>query len=270
MTSSLDRQNQPQEERRQAAVPAKLPGNWLLGNTRQFAGDPLGMMVKAAGLGRIVQLRFLTETAFMLSEPEDIKWVLVDNHRNYLKGNGTQALRPILGNGLLTSEDDLHAAQRRLVQPAFHRKRIAAYAETISRFAGEHMEGWQDGQSLNLHDELMHLTMVIVAQCLFDVDVSGSASTLGEAITELVEGFDFNRVGPAGQLIERFDLLRQRQRKRTLAVLDRLIYEMIHRRAALREPTTATFSRCWSWAKTKERRPAWPHLCQRSRRASSG
>jgi cytochrome P450 len=177
-------------------------------------------------------MRFLTETAFMLREPEDIKWVLVDNHRNYLKGRGTQALRPIVGQGLLTSEDDLHQRQRRLVQPAFHRQRIASYAEVIRRFAGDHMADWQDGQSLDLHEEMMRLTMVIVAQCLFDVDVSGRASNLGEAITKLVEGFDFNRVGPVGQFIERFDLARQRRRNEVLAVLEGLIYDMIRARRA--------------------------------------
>jgi cytochrome P450 len=213
-----------------AVEPVTMRGNWLLGNARQFTADPLGMMVKAAELGRIVRLRFLTETAFMLREPQDIKWVLVDNHRNYIKGRGTQALQPILGQGLLNSEGEFHQRQRRLVQPAFHRQRIAAYAEVISRFAGEHTVQWEDGEALDLHEQMMRLTMVIVAQCLFDVDVSGRASSLGEAITKLVEGFDFNRVGPVGQFIDRFDLGRQRQRSEVLAVLDGLIYDMIRAR----------------------------------------
>ncbi len=224
--------NREKQQPGQLAQPVTIPGNWLFGNARQFTADPLGMMMKAARMGRIVRMRFLTETAFMLREPEDIKWVLVDNHRNYLKGRGTQALRPILGQGLLTSEDDLHQRQRRLVQPAFHRQRIASYAEVISRFAGEHMGKWQDGQAFDLHEEMMRLTMVIVAQCLFDVDVSGHASNMGEAITKLVEGFDLNRVGPVGQFIERFDLARQRQRNEMLTVLEGLIYDMIKARRA--------------------------------------
>jgi cytochrome P450 len=231
MTSSTN-EKQQRGQPVQSVLPMTIPGNWLFGNARQFTADPLGMMMKAAKLGRIVRLRFLTETAFMLREPEDIKWVLVDNHRNYLKGRGTQALRPILGQGLLTSEDDLHQHQRRLVQPAFHRQRIAAYAQVMSRFADEHMNTWQDGQAFDLHEEMMRLTMVIVAQCLFDVDVSGRASNVGEAITKLVEGYDMNRVGPIGQFIERLDLARQRKRNAVLAVLEGLIYEMIRVRRA--------------------------------------
>jgi cytochrome P450 len=224
--------NLEKQQSTKPALPVKMPGNWLFGNARQFTADPLGMMQKAADLGRLVQLRFLTETAFMLRDPEDIKWVLVDNHRNYLKGRGTQALQPILGQGLLTSEDDLHQHQRRLVQPAFHRQRIASYAGVMSRFTAQHIADWEDGQTLDLHDEMMRLTMIIVAQCLFDIDVSGRASNLGDAITKLVEGFDFNRVGPIGQFIERFDLIRQRQRSEVLAVLDGLIYDLIGQRRA--------------------------------------
>jgi cytochrome P450 len=73
---------------------------------------------------------------------------------------------------------------------------------------------------------------VIVAQCLFDADVSRDAANLGEAITALVEGFDFNRVGPVGQFIDRFDIARQRRRERELKVLDTLIYDLIQRRRA--------------------------------------
>ena len=135
MTSLL---NHPAPDRVQ---PVHMPGNWLFGNARQFVDDPLGMMTKAAGMGRVVQMRFLTETAFMLREPDDIKWVLVDNHRNYLKGRGTQALRPILGEGLLTSEDDLHATHQRLVQPACHRRRIGAYADPIRPVGGARTAG---------------------------------------------------------------------------------------------------------------------------------
>jgi cytochrome P450 len=215
-----------------AATMVDMPGNWFFGNMRQFSDDRLGTMVEASRLGRIVHLRFLNQHVYLLREPEDIKWVLVDNHRNYHKGHGTRALKPILGEGLLTSEDDLHQRQRRLIQPAFHRQRIAAYAEIISRFAGRQMEGWQDGQTFDLHEELMRLTMVIVAQCLFDVDVSARASGLGQAIGDLIHDFNFNRIGPVGQFIDRFDVPRARRRKARLEVLDGLIYEMIRARRA--------------------------------------
>lgn len=214
------------------ARPVNVPGHWLWGNLRQFNADPLHTLLQVAQLGRLVHLRFVNQRSYLVHEPEDVKWVLVDNHRNYLKGYGTQALRPILGSGLLTSEDELHAQQRRLIQPAFHRQRIAAYAAIISRFADRHMAQWQDGQALDLHAELMHLTMMIVAQCLFDVDLSRSVSSLGDAISALILEYDLNRIGPIGQLIDRLDWARTRRRRRLLAVLDSLIYDMIRTRRA--------------------------------------
>ncbi|MBK8047732.1 MAG: cytochrome P450 [Anaerolineales bacterium] len=216
-----------------AAQPVDLPGgNWLLGNVRQFNQDRTGMMVKAAQLGRVVHLRFLNEHAYLVSEPEDVKWVLVDNNRNYVKGHGTRALKPVLGDGLLTNEGESHLRQRRLIQPAFHRQRIAAYASIMAQQADLQMAQWGDGATFDLHEELMHLTMIIVAQSLFGVDVSQRADQLGQVITDLVYDFNFNRIGPVGQFIDRFDLARARRRKERLVVLDGMIYDMIRQRRA--------------------------------------
>ncbi len=212
--------------------PVDFPGHWLWGAAPAFNADPLGAMMAAAQMGRIVRLRFFNTSAYLLREPEDVKHVLVDNHRAYHKGYGLQALKPILGEGLLTSEPPLHTRQRRMIQPAFHRQRIAAYADIITRYADEHLASWRDGAQLDLHEELMRLTMVIVARCLFDVDVSREAAQVGRAITDLIQMFDFNRIGPLGQFIDRLDLRKRRERERRLKVLDDLIYAMIRARRA--------------------------------------
>ncbi|MCS6825201.1 MAG: cytochrome P450 [Caldilinea sp.] len=212
--------------------PVNFSGHWLWGAAPAFNADPIGALMAAARMGRIVRLRFFNASAYLLREPEDVKHVLVDNHRAYHKGYGLQALKPILGEGLLTSEPPLHTRQRRMIQPAFHRQRIAAYADIITRSAEDHLATWQDGARLDLHEELMRLTMVIVARCLFDVDVSREAAQVGRAITDLIQMFDFNRIGPLGQLIDRLDLRKQRERNRRLQVLDDLIYTMIRTRRA--------------------------------------
>ena len=212
------------------AQPADFPGHWLWGVAPAFNADPVGAMMAAARLGRVVRMRFLNSHVYLLREPEDIRHVLVENHRAYRKGYGLQALKPILGEGLLTSEPPLHTRQRRMIQPAFHRQRIAAYADIIARYADEHLATWQDGAQLDLHEELMRLTMVIVARCLFDVDVSREAAQVGRAITDLIQMFDLNRIGPLGQFIDRLDLRKRRERSRRLKVLDDLIYAMIRSR----------------------------------------
>lgn len=223
---------QPNLPNRARTQPAHFAGHWLWGNLRQFREDRLGTLTQAAQLGRVVHMRFLNSHAYLLSHPDDIKHVLVDNHRNYIKGYGVQALKPVLGDGLLNSENPLHQRQRRLIQPAFHRQRIAAYGEIIARIADEHLAGWQDGQSFDLHEELMQMTMVIVAKCLFDEDVSNDAGKLGQAINALIQEFNFNRIGPIGQFLARFDRSANRRRDERLRVLDSLLYEMIRNRRA--------------------------------------
>ena len=226
-------QSQPQMTPVKSENPPGPPKHWLWGNLQDFSRDRLGMLLEVGRqYGPVVGLRFLNTRAFLLTDPEDIKHLLVDNHRNYLKGYGVQALKPTLGEGLLTSEDEFHKRQRRLVQPAFHRQRIEAYAEIMTRYADEQMQGWRDGQEIDLHDEMMRLTMVIVARCLFDADVRRDAAHLGKAISDLIEQFDFNRIGPIGQFINRFDRKLIREREQRLRVLDELLYDLIRARRA--------------------------------------
>jgi cytochrome P450 len=225
----MEVQVSPQSVKTEVAVSAPQ-SNWLLGNLREFSSDPLSMLTKTAALGRVTRLRFLNSIAYLLSDPEDIKYVLVDNHRNYHKGYGLQALKPVLGEGLLTSEDELHSRQRRLIQPAFHRQRIESYASVMTDATAAQIDAWQHGDHLDLHDELMHLTMTIVAKCLFDADVSGSADEIGGAISELVQAYDYNRIGPIGQFIDRFDVPKKRHRRRNLDVIDSMLLELIRSR----------------------------------------
>ena len=183
---------------------------------------------------RVPRLRFINSIAWLAAHPDDVKHVLVDNHRAYHKGFGLQALKPIVGEGLLTSEDEFHKRQRRLIQPAFHRQRIEAYAGVMTGYTDRTLATWADGQAFDLHDQMMHLTMLIVARCLFDadlaVDAAHDADSLGHSITALIEQFNPTRIGPIGQFIDRFDLKKQRARRRNLAVIDGLILDLIRDR----------------------------------------
>ncbi len=216
-----------------AHAPAPGPhGHWLMGNMRDFNADPLAMLTRTGQMGRVSRLRFINAITYLAAHPDDVKHVLVDNHRAYHKGFGLQALKPVVGEGLLTSEGETHSRQRRLIQPAFHRKRIEAYADTMVALTDALIAPWRDGQSLDLHAELMHLTMLIVAKSLFDADVQDSSGQLGTSITRLIEAYDMSRVGPIGQFIDKFDIKRNRARAHNLAVLDGMIYDLIRTRRA--------------------------------------
>ncbi|MBI3359796.1 MAG: cytochrome P450 [Chloroflexi bacterium] len=150
-----------------------------------------------------------------------------------MKGRTLGATRRVLGNGLLTSaEGEFHKRQRRLVQPALHRQRIAVYAEVMTSFAEQQMADWRTGQTRDLHRELMKLTMAIVAKCLFDADVSGEADRVGAAMTGLLEDFSPIDASPLGRLFERLPTPRTRRRQRNAKSLDDAVYRIIGERRA--------------------------------------
>ena len=161
---------------------------------REYAQDPLGFLSGSAQEhGDVVRLRFMGQTFYLLSHPDLIEYVLVENNRNFTKTRILRRNRRLLGEGLLTSEGGFWRRQRRLAQPAFHRKRVAAYGEVMVAFTERSLDGWRDGETIDLHEEMMRLTLEIVAKCLFDADVGSEARDVGSAMKVALEDFSSQR-----------------------------------------------------------------------------
>ena len=128
---------------------------------------------------------------YMVARPDLIKHVLQDNHLNYRKGRMYEAVKPLVGLGLLTSEGDFWKRQRRLAQPGFHRQRIAAFGTMMTERTGAVLDRWdamaEAGVPFDLHGEMMALTLTIVGEALFGVDLSGSAADVGRALGTALE-----------------------------------------------------------------------------------
>jgi cytochrome P450 len=169
-------------------------GHFLGDNLREYARDPLGFLSRCAReYGDVVGLRFMGQNLYLLSDPDLIEYVLVEHNRNFTKTRILKRNRRLLGDGLLTSEGGFWRRQRRLAQPAFHRKRVAAYGEVMVAFAERSLDAWRDGQTIDVHEEMMHLTLEIVAKCLFDADVGSQATDVGEAMKVALENFSSQR-----------------------------------------------------------------------------
>ena len=164
---------------------------------------------------------------YLASDSELIQEILVTHQKNFVKGDFLQRTKKVFGEGLLTSEGDFHHRQRRLVQPAFNHARIAGYADLMTAYTDRVLDGWKNGQILDIHEEMTRLTMAIVAKCLFNEDVEAQSSSLSQSLTDIIEYF--NRLSsPFSWLLEKLPS----NRKYNLAVekVDRMVYGMIEDR----------------------------------------
>ena len=155
--------------------------------------------------GDLAYVRMGGEHLFVASDPAVIKDVLVTHNQRFHKSRGLERTKRLLGEGLLTSEDDFHLRQRRLIQPAFHRERIAAYAATMVAFADRVRNGWTDGATLDVAREMSRLTLLIVGKTLFDADVDAQAREIGDAMSGLMESF-WTLMLPFGETLERLPI----------------------------------------------------------------
>jgi len=171
--------------------PPTMPGLPLLGSLLDMRRDAIGTFMKAATLGDVVHLHFPSQEAVLLNHPDHIKRVFVDDYRLFGKQTrGYDALRLGLGNGLVTSEGDFWRRQRRIAQPAFHRRKIAGFAETMTTATSDMLARWEGiaerGASLDIDQEMMKLTFRIVGECLMSTDISADASSVGQAVATLL------------------------------------------------------------------------------------
>ncbi|GAB4207713.1 MAG: cytochrome P450 [Roseiflexaceae bacterium] len=222
-----------------AAVPAKRiapgpRGNLLLGALPELGSDPLAFLERITRTyGDIVRYRLLHMQVHLLNHPDHIRHVLQEHQRNYTKELfDYDMLRWITGNGLVTSEGSFWLRQRRLAQPAFHRQRIAALGEQISAAAADLLERWDDlpeGQSVDVQDAMMRVTLRVVGEALFGTDVSQQADQVSAAFSTLTRNL-MRRFQELGVLPPILPTKRDREFRAARAQLDRVVFQIIEQR----------------------------------------
>ena len=213
-------------------LPPGPKGHLLVGCLPEFRRDMLGFLAACVrDYGDVVPIRVVNRRLILLSHPDLIEEVLTARARHTTKTAILQMLRPVLGDGLLLSEGDSWLRQRRLMQPAFHRQRIAGYGDVMAGYAERGMADWRDGQTRDVHADMMAITQGIVAKTLFDADVSDDAFDVGHALHVLME--DFSRRRTALFALPRFVRTPARRRARAAVErLDRIVYDIIATRRA--------------------------------------
>ena len=199
---------------------------------RPGGGNPLDFFTNMARTyGDISSYRMAGEQLFFVNDPRLIRDILVTHTKNFTKSRGLERSKRLLGEGLLTSEGAIHLRQRRLMQPAFHRDRIAGYGGLMVGYADRMRRGWTDGATLDISREMNRLTLSIVGKTLFDVDVEQQAAEVGEALTAVMESF-WMMMLPFADVLERLPVPKLRRARMARARLDAIIYRMIADRRA--------------------------------------
>ncbi len=170
-------------EPRVAPGPRGLP---LIGSLLDAWQNPLEMMARGAREhGDVCRFRFAWVDYYLLTDPAAAHRVLVENAKAYNKSPNYRGLKVMLGQGLLTSEGEFWRRQRRLAQPAFHREKIASFIETMAVCTNDMLDRWSatpDGSTLDVHAEMMRLTLRIVGKTLLSADLEADAKQFGEAL----------------------------------------------------------------------------------------
>jgi cytochrome P450 len=178
-------------------IQEQVPGSQTQGyDVRAVPGlakNPLNFFMESLlERGDLVPLNLGPMRLLLVHHPDYVRYVLQDNWRNYSKGSMWAAIRKLVGNGLLASEGNYWLRQRRLLQPAFHRQKLAELTQTITVTVAEMVYSWQAAvdarQPIEMSHAMSDLTMQIIVRTMFGGDISkDEARGLGEAFTKALQ-----------------------------------------------------------------------------------
>jgi cytochrome P450 len=227
--------------------------------------DTLGFLIQCQAYGDVVKLpmglvvelllRQRDAAMYVLNHPTDVKHVLVTNQDNYRKAPVPPVESRIFGQGVLHTEGEVHHRQRRVLLPFFHGNHVTAYTNLITRQARDRVALWQDGTTIDIGQEMAHLTLSVIWRLLFSQDVRSESDSIRDAIS----------VGQSLIKLQYDSLLasvtplwvpipRHRRFIRGFRMIEERLFQFIHERRIAAEPHDDVLSLLLS-ATDKEGRP---------------
>ena len=210
------------------------PSSWLPGgHFLKFRRDPLTFFTSVARrYGDVARWAFGSQPVYLVSHPDLIEDVLVTSAKKFMKGIALQRAKRLLGEGLLTSEGQMHLRQRRTIQPLFHKQQVQRFAEAMVRHAVRWRGSVHDGATIDVTAEMGALTLAIVGETLFSANVQSDADEVREALSDAVQSFAY-AVLPGIELIEKLPVGPFVKVRTARARLDRVILRVIAERRAV-------------------------------------
>lgn len=200
---------------------------FALKSLRAIRRDPLSFFQSLRReYGRIAHVRIWGRDLVLLSDPERIERVVITEADRFTKSRALQMTKPLLGEGLLTSEGRFHLQQRRMIAPVFRRPRMADYAAVMTDWADRWSRRWQPQQPVEMSRQMMGLTLCIAGETLFGADLGDDVERVGEAL-DVTRSMFPRTLLPFASLIGRLPLPSNRRYHRALAQLDEVVYRLI-------------------------------------------
>lgn len=216
-------------------IPPLPPGphDWMAVRLwKAWTANPLDWMKQLAkDHGDIVYMKLGQVDLAMVNHPDHVQDILVTHKWNFTKRRvDEKEWRMFLGEGLLDSEGDYHMHERRLVESAFRHDRVTAYGKIMTDYAHRSAQRWQDGAHVDMHREMMRLTLAIAGKSFLDADVeSEEADSIGKAVDMAYE-FNALLALPFAHFLEKLPLPSVRHFHQAIEILNGVIYRKIEAR----------------------------------------
>lgn len=188
------------------------------------------MQMLAKKYGDVVRFRLgPSQKVILLSDPELIKEVLVTKQKWFIKSSDVRSLKTLLGEGLLTSEKEVHMRQRRLIQPAFKKTHITAYGQDMIDVAGQYVQKWKHGMETEITEEMMNITLGVISKTMFSMNLDEGYELVGESV-ERVMKLAIKRMRRAIPIPLWFPAKSNTEYKQAAKVLDDVLFNIINGR----------------------------------------
>ncbi|WP_416827978.1 cytochrome P450 [Ectobacillus polymachus] len=205
---------------------AQLEGLQVLKYIR-FRKDPLTFLYETYTLGDIIAINPKGKNiSYIVHSPEAVKEILTTKEGSFIKGASAKTFSKTLGNSVLTSEGEEHQRQRKLVQPAFHKKKIASYADVVTQYTKELTDSWQQGETRPIHTDMMNLTLRIIAKTLFGVDRKEESSSIAQAVNHIIEKTASTLLSPF-PIVDKLPTEKNRKGTEAVSILHELADQLI-------------------------------------------
>ncbi len=227
-------------------VPAHSEGEWRLppGLKRSLPfyfrrkwvnfGQPIPLFEHLHKVfGPIAHYRFMGTVIVFINDPEYINEILINQAPSFVRERTLQRMKILLGEGLITSDDPIHMRQRRIAAPAFHRQRIAGYAGQIVENAVAARDGWVEGAEIDIADEMMQLSLHIVAKTLFDSEVTAEVLKVRDEVNTIMGLYNFLIAFPMLEKFLHWPIPGVVQFRRARGRLDAVVAKMIASRRGM-------------------------------------